>query len=280
MTDSGVVQAINGSVPITNIQPPPEGQMAASLNVVLTPGNISFAQTFQLSSQNGLQLSQVVTLVIDNSANAYPLTVTHGVLSEVVQVAALSTVVVPTFSGKAGGYPLAIVAIENAVPSINLDIDVIFLNFPRPPGTFSATSQSTIIATGQNTGILYSGLVAIGLATGPVQLTTNGNFILDSIDMAVEGMLGHAAGVGSVPYQLRGGLSANPISVIIQSGQPVFTYPAAEWIQGGGINGPITRTWPQGLLLPRGVALWMVPVSLNNVDEIIFRINISGVNTP
>lgn len=268
------VQNVNGSVPITNIQPPPEGTMAASVNVTLTAAEPMAAQTFQLSSQNGLMLSQVVALVIDNSANAYPLTVTHGALAETTQVAAATVVIVQTFSSRAGGFPLQVAAVGNIVPTATLDIDIIFLNYPRQPGTFSATAQSTIIATGQNTESLYSG-VLIPTATGLYPLVAAGNYILDSLDMAVEGFFPTAAGLVAITYSLI------VPGTQIHSGEMVFTAAAGgSWTSGANVNAPTYRTWPQGLLLSRGQILNLWITQFVNCTSSLFRINISGVSTP
>jgi hypothetical protein len=265
------VQQASGSVPIVNIQPPPEGQMAAKTSIVLTPGNIEYDNVFQLSSQSGLLLSQVVTLIIDNSQNAYPLAVIHGALAETLQVAALSVVIVPTFSARAGGYPLQITAIEQNTPAVNLNIDVIFANYPRPPGTFSATNQATIIATGQNTGSLRASAGVI--PEGNNVLLAAGNYILDSLDIACDGFNPTAAGVCWILYQLLSGPQP------IHSGYVVFTPAGTGWIQGGQINNAGYRTWPQGLLLVRGRQITL-NLTFNNITQAIFRVNLSGVSTP
>jgi hypothetical protein len=271
VVSANTVQQATSSVPIVNIQPPPEGQMAAKQTVVLTPGIIEYDNVFQLSSQSGLLLSQVVTLIIDNSQNAYPLAVVHGALAENLQVAALSVVIVPTFSARAGGYPLQITAIEQNTPAVNLNIDVIFMNYPRPPGTFSATNQATIIATGQNTNSLVA--VTANLPAGSNLMLSAGNYIFDSLDIACEGFNPTAAGTCSVPYQLLSGPQ------VIQTGDVVFTAADASWIQGGQINQAGQRTWPQGLLLGRGRAVTL-SLLFYNITQAIFRVNISGVSTP
>ena len=85
------VQQTIGSVPIISRLPPPEGNMAAQLTFTLTPTQPNVATSLQLNSQGGLMMSQVLTLVIDNTKNGYPINVVHGALNENVQVAAGST---------------------------------------------------------------------------------------------------------------------------------------------------------------------------------------------
>lgn len=84
----GNYQNIIGAIPVVSLSPPPEGSAAAQVTYTLTPSLPAVSASYQLSSQAGLAMSQIVTLIIDNSANLYPIEVTHGVLSEVTNVPA------------------------------------------------------------------------------------------------------------------------------------------------------------------------------------------------
>lgn len=270
------VQNAIGSVPVTNVQPPPEGLMAASVQFVLTPGEPSIVQSFQLSSQGGLLLSQVVALFLDNSQNAFPIVAVHGALNETTQVPAFSTAVTPTFSGR-GPFSISIGTVNGVAPTANLTVNVIFLNYPRPAGTFSATSQSTIIATGQNTTTIFAGILGFTAAGQNFNVTNAGNFVLDSLDLSVDGFDAAASGAWAIFVSVVCG------GVNIAQTQPVGTAGGAGWMAGGSIHAPVQRTWPQGLILPRG---GIINVSAGsggstfNMAQAQVRLNISGINSP
>jgi hypothetical protein len=269
------VQNVIGSAPIVNVQPPLEGTMAASVDFVLTPTEPSITQLYQLSSQGGLMISQVVTICVDNSENAYPLLVTHGVLGEVVQVAAYSTAIIPTLSNKSG-YPITVATLNNILPAVNLNVTVIFLNYPRTPGTFDATTQTSIIATNQNTGPLFSSLFNINPSSVLVPLLIAGNYILDSLDMAIEGA---ASTVNNSSCYFSYTLSTTS-GVNIQSGFWLNGANSSNFSPGAQVNGPAYRTWPQGLVLPRGDGINFTAANFNQLQDAIVRVSFSGLSTP
>src|SRR5258708_1971654 len=118
---TSTTQNVLSSVSVQNVQPPPEGTMAALLKFTLDANTPSISLSLQLSSQGGLLLSQVVSLSIDNSENDYPILVIHGILNEVVQVAAQATVIIPTFSNR-GPYTITVSTPTGAAPSTALPI--------------------------------------------------------------------------------------------------------------------------------------------------------------
>lgn len=266
------MQNVNGAVSITNVQPPPEGFLAALLTFGLSASQPSVSQSLQLSSQGGLLLSQVVSLSIDNSQNAYPILVTHGALNEVVQIAANATVIIPTFSGR-GPYNITVATLGGVAPSSPLTVQIVFLNYPRQSGTFSATQQSTIAATGQNTSSLLSG-VFYANGNGNVFTSGVGNYVVDSLDIAVDGVESAVAGQMTFIYVLSCG------GVSFAAGVFMTTIPAGAWQGGASINAPIQRTWPQGIIFPRASAFSLDVSSAANMQNAYFRCNISGLNTP
>src|SRR5208283_4033739 len=171
-------QNVVAAIPVNAIEPPPEGQRAAKINVSLSPTAFYVAQQFQLNSQSGLTLSQVCTLVIDNSQNTAPVSVVHGALSQQVLVPSQTTTIVPTFSTK-GYYFLSVGAI--IPPTQTLNIPITLLNYPKQGGQFSAqqnvnvqnagaiditvggptpiTIQTTILNTGHNSSVLSNQVV-------------------------------------------------------------------------------------------------------------------------
>src|SRR5208283_1666852 len=196
-------QNVVAAIPVNAIDPPPEGQRAAKINVSLTPISFYNANQFQLNSQSGLTLSQVCTLVIDNSQNSSPITVVHGALSQQVLVPQNTTTIVPTFSTK-GYYFLSVGAI--IAPTQTLNIPITLLNYVRQGGQFSAqqnvnvqnagaiditvggptpiTIQNTILNTGHNSTVLVSSIAQL---TPGAPTTTFGTaalkaWLLDSLD--------------------------------------------------------------------------------------------------
>ena len=65
----GTVQNVTLSLPIIARVPPPEGQTGANVNFTLDGGNVATYNLFQLNSQNGLVMSQVCSLCVDNTKN-------------------------------------------------------------------------------------------------------------------------------------------------------------------------------------------------------------------
>ena len=95
----------------------PKGLWRRGLTFTLTSVEPSITASLQLNSPGGLQLSQVVTLSIDNSDSPYAISVTHGVFNETTTVPAYGAVIIPTFSSQGGVYTLIVEAITaNSAP--------------------------------------------------------------------------------------------------------------------------------------------------------------------
>lgn len=271
-----------GSVPVLALDPPPEGTQVANVTFTLQPIQPAIAVTFQFNSPGGFSLSQVVTLFIDNSQNAYPITVVHGALNETVNVAAKATVIVPTFSNK---QPYAInVAVANGVsPQSPLIVPIAFMNYARAPGTFSSTSNLTIIGTGQNVAPLIANTFAITY-TGADAMYPLGyagfpnNYILDSVEVYPEFVSPEG---GQFYWFLVTSPDSNIAHINTHICAGVLTWvdgPAGGALQSGaGVTHPVNLTWPLGLAVGRNVGLYLYVTEL--VAPAAFatmRINVSG----
>src|SRR5271166_5936242 len=105
---AGTVQNTTSAVPVRARKDPPEGQMAVPLSFAFTPSNYAFTNFYQLGGQSGgIMISQVVSLLIDNTASPYPTTVQHGVTNSTVTIPAFTEAIIPTFSS-ATSYPLSL----------------------------------------------------------------------------------------------------------------------------------------------------------------------------
>jgi hypothetical protein len=271
----GTIQQSIGTQPVISRIPPPEGTSAAGYTVTLTPDLPNFSTALQLNSQAGLMMSQVVTMVIDNSDNNYAIQVVHGVFNEVTNVPANGGIIVPTFSNS-GSFPLNVSTMNGITPIIDLQINIIFCNYSRPSGSFGNTQASTIAGTGQNTVPLYPTLVNITSAMS-YEIAPIGNYILDSLDLALEAILPTADALTTVQWQL---ITA-PLGEIICQGQISANLNGPNiWFGGNAIYSPIDRTWPLGLILPRQNQININIPTLVNVSQCLFRVNLSGINTP
>lgn len=139
MSDT-VQNVLGGSSSIVAVDPPPEGKAGCLVKFTIDPVIGFVAQSFQMSNAQGLSISQVISLVIDNSLNPCAITVTHGVLSEKTVVAGFGLQIVPTFSNK-GAFPITIMQTPgaNSVPSLAI-VNVSFLNYNRPAASIGGSN--------------------------------------------------------------------------------------------------------------------------------------------
>lgn len=139
---TGTVQNVNGtSVPIQALNPPPEGQQGVQIGYTFSPsGVLTQSQILQLNQPGGLALSQVVSLVIDNSQNTNAIIIQHGVFDESVAVPAGGVQVVPTFSTKSF-FNISLTLPQ--APLINTTVNIIFLNYARQQYNVTSGSQVT-----------------------------------------------------------------------------------------------------------------------------------------
>lgn len=188
---AGTVQNVVGALPIINRRVPVEGDKAAQVTATLAPTDFFVSQIFQLSDQSGLMMTQVVTLLVDNTAGNQDILVTHGVLQQKLTVPQGTQMIVPTFSAQ-GFYPLTVQAV--AAPSAPFAVPMILLNYERQTGVY-ATPQSvnivnaTIPVAGNvnanitNASLTVAGSVDIGTISG--QVTLNAASVIDNITQQV-----------------------------------------------------------------------------------------------
>lgn len=272
------VQNNFNAIPVVSFANPPEGKKTARFAGQLTASVSFYAQAWQLNSAgNGLPMSQVQTLCVDNSNNGYPLQVIHGALNETVIVPSFSTVIVPTFSN-ASSYAVNVSALGNISPAVPMNFRLFLLNYTRSAGTFSGVLSTSLTGTGQNTLPLFSGVV--DSTTSDLQLLNGGDYIFDSIDVAIEGAQAFNAGNAVMGWTLSFiDLSQFPVVVReLVTGEFVFVFGAAnQWVQGS-VCKPIHQTSFNGIITTGGVGLFatFADPSSSNVLRALMRVNISG----
>lgn len=272
MVSSTVQSGVLNGTPIVARNPPPEGQMAVQIPIELTPSIFAANGLQQLSSGQVGGMSQVVTLMIDNTRNNNPVTVTHGALNETVTIAANTLATVPTFSGQ-GYWPWEVSL--SAAPAMNVPVTLIMLNYERSAGLYRQTSN-TIQNTGENSTVLYSG-VQVCTANGNFILNAAGPsgslWVLDSLEMAIDLFGNNNAGAFGCNLELICGIGGVVVNTIEATG-----YNGGA---GGLVFGAVTpsyRTWSQGLLVNSNAAFYLNVSAKYNLAEIDVRINLSGYN--
>jgi hypothetical protein len=144
-----VYQAVPAAaIPIVAKDPPPEGRNAVQITYNLTSANPSFSTTYALATaigglvsvpQGGLGLSQVRCLVIQNTGNQFPLTVTHGALNQVEIIPPGATATLPTFSSYFNyEFGLSVSGVSGSI-----SVPVTFLNFERSQGIYNPAAQQS-----------------------------------------------------------------------------------------------------------------------------------------
>jgi len=283
LTDAGTFQNVTGAIPVTSLDPPPEGKMAASLKFFLSSVKPSVNASLQLSSQGGLQMSQVVTISIDNSNNSFAIQITHGVFNEVTTVAAFAVAIVPTFSARGGAYTLLVDAISVGENLVSGEVEIICMNYERAPGTFGGTvviAPST--GAGQNSRDLFPNLGFSNVITGDdtYQVTVE-NFnvvIFDSLDFFWERITATAAGAFAFDWLLT---FVNANGKLAQGYVRGVATSAGQIISGMNVSAPVQRTWSFGYSLnAANLSLGdMILVISNSVNysSAVYRCNSSGV---
>lgn len=270
---------MNASVPVLSLNPPPEGPMAASATFVFNsnPAIFQLAQFFQLGSQAGLLMSQVVMLGIDNSQSPYPLQVIHGALNEVITVPPGTQVIVPTVSSR-GQYSINMSLITTSLMA-NVTVNVIFLNYERQASSFPSAGKNTMANGGQPSGTIYANTETV-TANG-TQLLFTGTYLFDSLTFGVDWFKPTAAGAFAAelvltpppPPQESGPIAQITLAGVATTGQ------AGEYVPGATYLSPEYRSWSQGLqcLWKPSDSLNIQTVGLTNLTAIGVRVNISGV---
>lgn len=285
MTDAPTNQPnlTGSSLPVTNLDPPPEGTMAAKVSFFLSTVQPGSNVSLQLSSQGGLQMSQVVTLAIDNSANVFAISVTHGAFLETITVAAGASVIVPTFSSRGGAYALLVNSINiSAFDAINGQgqVDIICMNYARAPGSFGSGAIVTPYSGAQqNTMDMSCGLGVTNAFTGDgihIVSLIDGAWIMDSLDLSFESITPTGAGAFGFNWILcNGGGLAGPIC----RGQVRGFAASGSTISGAQFTNPISRTWPYGFTV--GETLENIVFNItnsSNYNQCNWRVNLSGLN--
>jgi hypothetical protein len=139
-------QNVIGGTPVANLAKPPEGTKASSLKYVMTPTD--YSRTENLSLWADLGMSQVITLVIDNTGCDQDVIVEGGAILQKIVVAANTGSIIPTFS-PVGSYSYT-VSLQDA-PSSDQTVLLTLLNYERPPttwgGVISRISSSAAIGS-------------------------------------------------------------------------------------------------------------------------------------
>jgi hypothetical protein len=271
-------QNVIGAIPVVSVLPPPEGNAAAQVNYTLTPTLPAISASYQLSSQAGLNMSQVITLVIDNSANLYPISIVHGVLFETTIVPAGGKVIAPTFSNKSS-YPISIQTSGSVAPAVNLTVNVIFLNYFRAAANVGSNIQSSPLVSGLNSTAIYTGIIRI-TANGDYTFTATPpyNFVIDTLDFAAEvGTTGSSAPgecTALVQLMVNGLFPIAQILPTLNTTETDFQFGMAQY------SAPVTKSLPFGLITPRGQPLYLAVTLFTGYNALYVRVNISGWVTP
>lgn len=163
MAASVVQPVVTATVPVTAIDPPPEGQKVSTTSQTLTLTVYSVSSTIPL--QAGV-FSQVRTLYVDNSANPQTLIVVHGIANQQTTVPADGGAFIPTTSSSAF-YPFSIST--SSAPVTSVKINLAFYNWFVPPSEWAPVTSITgsINANVTNAALTVEGAVSAAV-TGNV----------------------------------------------------------------------------------------------------------------
>ena len=268
---AGTVQNVSPAFPITALPDPPEGKKALPVNIVLTPTVTSFLTTINLQSSI---ISQIVTAIIDNTQSDVAISVIMGVTQTVVHVQANTGAIVPAFSNG----PLFFLSVTAATtPGQTDNINITLLNYEKTEALWSfapTTVITDIINTGLNSVPLNPEvLVPVGNGSLTV-VATVGNWILDSLDLSVEGC--SVTGAGQFGASLTLVCGSSTFAILFAQG----TATGAGVVAGALVNNALQKTWANGLVLPRGNNITCTVANWLNMGSMIFRVNMSGYNAP
>lgn len=216
---AGAVQTIQNAqfaFPVTAKDIPPEGQMGIQIPYSLSPTNSVQAFSYALNSASGFKLSQVVTLIIDNTQNPQSVSVIHGITGSTVQVPAGVEYIVPTFSNS-GPYLLDI---QTLTPPTSVCQTIItFLNYDR----LSEFGTSQNIIQGSST-------IGSSFVNTYAQFGADTAFAADIVANEVVGNTGSLTLTGNMPSFNKQGyaitmftITCTNLGVSGVTGSPVFT---------------------------------------------------------
>lgn len=270
----GIVQNVIGSTPIINIQPPPEGQHALTIQYQITGIVPMITEFYQLNALGSFALSQVCTLLIDNSLNLYPIAIIHGALNTLTNVQAGGQTIVPTFSNN-GPYAIQIAAAGNITPASTLTVNITFMNYFVPSSSFTNAPLNSVVVTGLNSTLLYSSFNTI---TNLLLAVSAGNYVLTELEMFVENIVPVSTGLTAAYISV--GTFLNSVFNPIASMRPGFNATGTAAVAGSQISAPVNLQWGNGFLLPRGAAIYWGLTSSTNISTVVGRLNLYGYNTP
>src|SRR5271166_3015729 len=136
------------------------------------------------------------------------------------------------------------------------------------------TTVNNIVNSTHNSGPLASSLFNLA-GNGNFTILGSGNWVLDSLDIAVEVVQSTAAGACAANFAFNcGGATFHDFYASCNAGGALLTIP------GIGVNAPSYRTWSQGLALPRGNTITCAVTGWLNYQGVIVRVNLSGYNAP
>jgi hypothetical protein len=259
MSNAGTVQNVQGAIPILARVPPPEGQMAAQVPLVFTPFQFNYSNTFQLNAQSGLFLSQVVSLIIDNSGNPYPVQVTHGALQQTITVPGYTETIIPTFSAR-GFYSLEVGLLS--VPVDAVSVNLILLNYERGVGAISETIPNTLQGSS-----LYSTVISFTGVSSSVFLPP-ANYALIDIEMVLSYMYIPVAGAGQVLIIIFSDVSLPVTSLLASAYASTPGYQPCQF--------RTARQFSTPLYLPRGNNLTFSCTYIYNCNYVQGTLNVSG----
>lgn len=265
------LQNINAFVPVLALNPPPEGKRAASLTVTIGYAQTTFTQQIQLNAPSGIMLSQVVTLIVDNTANPNPITVTHGALGQTAQVAGGAEFIIPTFS-TSGFYSLTIVNAALVVTPV--PIVIILLNYERQPNYVGYNQQSSVIINASLNNTLASQFITLS-TVGQTQvllpaLPSPQEYGLIELEITIVAVGATAAGQFFAEVYFVDQLGAVVVAVVVALGMATAA---------GYIGGPWTtrRTFTQPLILAPGLSYEVRLVQLSNVSNVYITASMTGI---
>lgn len=268
----GTVQPnVLGSTPIVNNSPPPEGQYAVLLSFPFSAAGWTSAQQLQLNAPGGgIALSQVASILIDNTGSLIPLAVIHGAMSTTTHCPAGMAMLVPSFSNRAP-YQL-IVSLASPPPAgVTMTPTITLFNYANNTAQWGlAQSQGATELCADVTEISGNGTTTV------VAAPPTGYWILYTLDFAIEFAISTATS-GSA-YCL---FTCSVAGTTLFQNEPAYNSTASNvLVQGVDLSWPVSLTWPNGFLCPEGAAVELVVSGYTNIGAVTYRLNISGVNAP
>jgi hypothetical protein len=277
-----------GAIPVVARTNPPEGRQSAAFAITLTPLVPNFVTSWQLKSPGGggLNLSQVLSIYVDNISNPYAIVMTHGVMNEVTFIGANTSAIVPTLSNNAS-FTANFATAPGVNPTSNMVFNIVLMNYYRPPGSRPNVLGQPIAGMQQNVTPLYSGYINYTYITNVFPLVAGfNNVVLSEFELAVEGSLfaGPAAQdvVDAASWQLFSFvLGFFDTLVCLAAGNVKYYAPASDvWVAGRSIAQPARISWPQGLVCLAGSQVYLqfaAGADFDVVDNVFFRANLSGI---